>query len=90
MSASLEVYERTVKYGYLYWIKKDDPSVLKELNGLNGIKIEVFFNNISLGLKNIDISHRRISIGTNISSGLKVGSKVRLSRKKDKIEVTYK
>ncbi len=90
MSISLEVYERTIKYGYLYWTKKDDPSVLKELNAINGTKIEVFFNKISLGLKNIDIAHRRISIGTGISSGLKVGSKLRISRKEDRIEVTYK
>ena len=86
----LEVYERTHKFGYLYWKKKDDSQISDGLRELSGKKVEVIFNKISLGKKHIDIKNRRISLGKKLTLGLSVGSKLNIIKKHTHIEVIYK
>ena len=61
MSMEIPISDRSRKYGYLFWTKKMEPDVQSFLGKRQ--KIEIWFEDSYLGEKNIDWTHRRISIG---------------------------
>lgn len=89
MSAHLEIYERTIRYGYIFWKKCDDLMMLKAIKGLENKKVEVVINKVSIGKKTLDLAHRRISIGTKVSRGLIQGQKLKIIKNLNRIEVTF-
>lgn len=78
----IPIYERSRKYGYLYWRKTEDELVRKVLGGQK--TVEVVFNGYLLGEKRIDWKHRRLSLGYAKTRRLpKSVSAFRLTRKKN-------
>lgn len=61
MSLTIPIYERSRKYGYIFWKKQMDTEVQSFLCNLD--KAEIWFENSFLGEKKIDWKIRRISIG---------------------------
>ncbi|MCC3862529.1 hypothetical protein [Pseudemcibacter aquimaris] len=81
----IRIAERAIKYGYIYWTKKDDDKVTAEFDAVK--EAEVLVNGISLGVKKIDYRYRRISIGVRIAGAFKSGSYFRISKKNSKLIV---
>lgn len=57
----LDIKDRSRKYGYIYWMSKDDCQVRNMLGDL--CTINLVFEKADHGEKNIDWNSRRISIG---------------------------
>jgi hypothetical protein len=57
----IEILERSIKYGYLFWLKEQDAEVRKFLG--NHEKVYLVFEGDKLGIKKVDLKYRRISIG---------------------------
>ena len=61
MSIIIPIYERSRKYGYVFWKKQMDTKVESFLGNID--KAEIWFENSFLGEKKIDWKFRRISVG---------------------------
>jgi hypothetical protein len=61
MSIEIPIYERSRKYGYVYWKKNMDNKIHSFLG--NRRVVDVWLDNSYLGEKNVDLDHRRISLG---------------------------
>jgi hypothetical protein len=61
MELKIEITDRARKYGYLYWTAPMDAEIKSFFGSIQ--KIDVWFNDSFLGIKNIDFTYRRISIG---------------------------
>ena len=57
----IKISERSIKYGYLFWLKQQDA----EIRAFLGEHEQVFliFDGNKLGIKKVDLKYRRISIG---------------------------
>ena len=61
MVVDLTITERSRKYGYVIWPKSVDDNVRRVLG--NSERMTVILDGQTLGEKNIDWKHRRISVG---------------------------
>jgi len=70
----IEITERARRYGYVFWMKRQD----EEMAALLGAKgaVEVTFMGADHGKKNIDWQHRRVSIGWRWTKSLPKSTKV--------------
>lgn len=64
----LPITDNARKYGYIYWVSSMDTEVLKALGGIE--KVEVRFNDLVLGERNVDWKYRRISVGPKWTKAL--------------------
>ena len=61
MELTIEIIDRTRKYGYIFWKKTKDNEVKAFFGNIH--KVSVGFENSFLVEKIIDFDHRRFSIG---------------------------
>jgi hypothetical protein len=57
----LPISYRSRKYGYIYWLKKNDEAVREFFGKVQSVRVLLYGH--PLGLKRIDWKHRRISLG---------------------------
>ncbi len=74
MPIEIPIFDRSRKYGYIYWKNAMDESVKKFLGDRQSI--DVWFENSLLGKKNIDWKNRRISIGYKQSRKISESAKL--------------
>ena len=68
MGLEIPISERARRWGYVFWTKKMDKEVRPFLNKHQ--RIDVWFDDSKLGLKNIDYENRRISVGYKLTRPL--------------------
>jgi len=61
MAIDLALSNRSRRYGYIYWRKKDDQSVRSLLGSSQ--ELQLILNGHPLGRKRVDWKNRRISLG---------------------------
>jgi hypothetical protein len=87
MSIDIPFSNRSRKFGYLYWQKRDDSRVFSFFGDRDAVVI--VFQGYLIGEKRIDRKYRRISLGWSKTRKLPESvEKLRLKRLKDgKVEI---
>lgn len=64
----LSISKSARQFGYVIWNSKTDNAMKSFLNGKNSVNVT--FNGITVGVKNVDWKYHRISIGYKFTRGL--------------------